>query len=131
MKTVIILLAFSFFFTNAGSGQTVNVGGKVVDKNTLNPLNGVNISLENNDLSIGTITNQKGEFRLWNLPGDSLRIRVSHSGYKVSLIDVATLQNPTENTLFVIELEKKSKSGRSNTNERKLAFLKKKLVAKK
>ena len=131
MKTVIILLAFSFFFTNAGSGQTVNVGGKVVDKNTLNPLNGVNISLENNDLSIGTITNQKGEFRLWNLPGDSLRIRVSHSGYKVSLIDVATLKNPTENTLFVIELEKKSKSGRSNTNERKLAFLKKKLVAKK
>ncbi len=134
MKTVPIFLTFFFIsclLTNAGSGQTMNIKGKVVDKNTLEPLTGVNISLENNNLGIGTITNHKGEFRLWNLPHDSSKILISHNGYEASLVEVSILQNPEKNTIFVIKLDEKTKVSKNNSSERRLAFIKKRSMAKK
>lgn len=134
MKTFTIFLSFFLFsclLSEAGNGQTMNIKGKVIDKNTLEPLSGVNISLENNKLGIGTITNHKGEFRLWNLPHDSSKILVSLNGYETSSVEVSTLQNPTTGTITVIKLDEKSRANKNNVNDGKVAFLKKRPAANK
>ncbi len=134
MRTFTIFFTFfllSCLFTEAGNGQTMNIKGKVIDKNTLEPLSGVNISLENNELGIGTITNHKGEFRLWNLPHNSSKILVSLNGYETSSVEVSTLQNPTTGTITVIKLDEKSRANKNNLNDGKVAFLKKRSAANK
>ena len=134
MKTFTIFLSFFLFsclLSDAGNGQTMNIKGKVIDKNTLEPLSGVNISLENNKLGIGTITNHKGEFRLWNLPHDSSKILVSLNGYETSSVEVSTLQNPTTGTITVIKLDERTRANKTNSNERKSIFLKKPTTARK
>lgn len=134
MRTFTIFFTFfllSCLFTEAGNGQTMNIKGKVIDKNTFEPLSGVNISLENNELGIGTITNHKGEFRLWNLPHNSSKILVSLNGYETSSVEVSTLQNPTTGTITVIKLDEKSRANKNNVNDGKVAFLKKRPAANK
>ena len=107
----------------------MHIRGKVVDKVTLQPLVGVNISLENNYLGIGTITNSKGEFRLWNLPHDTSKIIISHNGYEESAIEVDKLSNKLK-PIAIIKLDEKSKN-QKNTNPRKLTSLKKRSIARK
>lgn len=67
------------------------INGKLLDHDTGDPLLFASISILNT--SIGTITNQDGEFRL-NVP-DSLRsskIRCSHIGYESREIDLSLLE---------------------------------------
>ena len=111
MKTPLIvfnLLLITCMISTAGSGQTTNVWGKVIDKHTQKPLYGVNISLQNDPQGIGTITNQNGEFRLWNIPSDTLSILISFNGYQDYLMDINSLDN-THNNMTVIYLNEETR----------------------
>ena len=137
MKTLPIFLTiflFTCFISTAGNGQTTNVWGKVIDESTLKPLAGVNISLENNRLGLGTITNQKGEFRLWNLPHDTSNIVISFDGYQSSMVSINSLASSV-NDIRVITLSEKNpdtdKNQLTNDRDRKIHFLKKKAQARK
>ena len=123
---LIIVFVVSCFFTSlAGNGETMSVWGKVVDKTTLKPLSGVNISLENDQTGIGTITNKQGEFRLWNIPGDSSTLMISLNGYLPSTVEISSLTNSLEE-ITIIKLVEKSRTSKQNSNEKRLAFFKKK-----
>jgi hypothetical protein len=126
MKTQFILfnlLMMAYLVSSAGSGQTTNVWGKVVDKKTEKPLYGVNISLQNNPLGIGTITNQDGEFRLWNLPGDTVQILISFDGYQNYILNASSDSN-TGNDLTVVYLKEAKNEADKQTNPRLLPFKK-------
>ncbi|MGD9931249.1 MAG: carboxypeptidase-like regulatory domain-containing protein [Mangrovibacterium sp.] len=91
MRTALILLSlliFPAFIVTAGKIPTKNVWGKVIDKETSDPLSGVNVCLPDKDSTIGTITNLNGEFRLWNIPLTSNKLQVTASGYKPVSVDI-------------------------------------------
>jgi len=99
MKTPLILfglLMISCLLSTAGNAQTSNVYGKVMDKETLKPLYGVNVCLEENQRGIGTITNEEGEFRLWNLPGDTINVLIRCDGYQTYVLKVTPLSNSSQ-----------------------------------
>lgn len=80
------LIIFSFLFIASQSfsqGRFANtIKGTVVDKSTLVPLPGASIVLLNIDPLKGAVTNEKGEFRLDNVPVGRQSIRISFIGYK-------------------------------------------------
>ncbi len=110
MKTPLILfslLVISCLITTAGSAQTSNVYGKVMDKQTQKPLSGVNICLEDDQLGIGTITNENGEFRLWNLPGDTINVLIRCDGYQTYVLEINSSSIPSQNVKEIyLETEK-------------------------
>jgi hypothetical protein len=96
MKTPLILfslLMISCLAAVPGIAQTSNVYGKVMDKQTQKPLYGVNVSLEDDQLGIGTITNENGEFRLWNLPGDTINVLIRCDGYQTYVLEISSSSN--------------------------------------
>ncbi|MHA7112010.1 carboxypeptidase-like regulatory domain-containing protein [Sunxiuqinia elliptica] len=108
MKTPLFLLSLLMLMSlisTAGQGQTSNVYGKVVDKETQKPLYGVSVCIKDHPDGIGTITNEKGEFRLWNLPADTVNIIIRCDGYEEVIADVQSLNNQTNNDLSVVYLE--------------------------
>lgn len=99
MKTPLILfslLMISCLIPTAGSAQTANVYGKVMDKATNKPLYGVNVCLEDDPLGIGTITNENGEFRLWNLPGDTIHVLIRCDGYQTYVLEISSSSSPSQ-----------------------------------
>lgn len=102
---IISLILTSIITTIAGGTKTGNVWGRVIDKNTLKPLIGVNISLQNNAMGVGTITNQNGEFRLWNLPIDTARILISYEGYQTFFMNIQTLENSSKDITVIFLTE--------------------------
>ncbi len=103
MRSFLLLLVF-FGFSFAGLAQKLTVSGKVIDKETKEPLTFASIGLKGK--SIGTITNMQGEFDFHlssEMRNDFLVINML--GYKTfeaqiwKLLDV----NP-----LVIEMEKSS-----------------------
>jgi iron complex outermembrane receptor protein len=70
-----VLLAFSFFSTNA---QEI-ISGKIADKNTLNPLVGANIYLEQNRK--GTVSDNAGYFTI-TAGSPNATVVISHVGYE-------------------------------------------------
>jgi len=68
---------------------TQTIRGRVVDKQTLTPLPGASIMLENTDPLIGTITDDEGLFKLTNVPIGRYNISAKFMGYQsVTLPDI-------------------------------------------
>jgi len=72
-----LLLITSFLFTNA---QTTFITGKIIDKDTKEPLEYANIAIEGT--TVGTITNKEGIFKLKLLVSANQPIVISYIGYK-------------------------------------------------
>lgn len=110
MKTPLILInlfMISCLIATAGSAQTSNVYGKVMDKETNKPLYGVNVCLEDDQLGIGTITNENGEFRLWNLPGDTIHVLIRCDGYQTYILEISSSSSPSQEVKEIyLEAEK-------------------------
>lgn len=109
MKTPLLIFIFlmTCLVVSAGNGSTSSIWGKVVDKQTQKPIYGVNVSLQ--DSSLGTITNEQGEFRLWNIPGNTDKILISSDGYQNYLLDLSTkAENRDKDGMTVIYLNEKS-----------------------
>jgi len=92
----------------ANNSSTQEIKGRVVDKITGAPLEGVNISVSDTKIPIGTISDENGEFRLWDIPAD-MNLKFSLDGYKaVSLNPVSV--HISNDLPFVIELENKAET---------------------
>ena len=90
MKTrFFILIALSFLFINFASGQR-HIKGKVLDKQTKEPLIGASVVIPN--MNKGTITDIDGNFEL-DVPDGVKKIRVSYIGYKNKNIELTPDKN--------------------------------------
>ena len=109
IATILIsLLIFPLLVSNAGNAPSKTVWGKIIDSNTLEPLTGVNVCLMNSANTIGTITNENGEFHLWNLPNNA-ELQISLKGYETSSFNISELIESSVE-MVVIKLNEKGKS---------------------
>jgi TonB-dependent starch-binding outer membrane protein SusC len=82
-KTILFLLLMGFFIS---SFAQIQMRGKVVDKNTKEPLPGATIVASGT--TSGTITNEEGEF-VFNVPQNAKKISISFIGYDPLEVNVA------------------------------------------
>ncbi|MFW5878151.1 MAG: TonB-dependent receptor, partial [bacterium] len=78
MKAIKLSLLLLVFVGISNHAQEV-ISGKLIDKTTLEPLVGANVSIESSN--VGTITDQQGEFNLTVLDTQAI-IRISYIGYE-------------------------------------------------
>ena len=101
----LVCVAFQLMATN---NSTQEIKGRIVDKNTGTPLEGVAVSVTDPDIPIGTISDENGEFRLWDIPVN-MRVRVSLDGYQAAYIDISG-KVISDDSPFVVELENRAKA---------------------
>ncbi len=79
-KLVVFMLAALFIPLAAFGGTTGKISGKVTDKNTGEPLPGVNVLIEGT--MMGAATDMNGNYIIINVPVGSYTIRADYIGYK-------------------------------------------------
>jgi len=83
-----IALFFALGFGNAVNAQLANtIRGKVIDLESNYPLIGVNVIVLNTDPLIGAVSDEKGNFRLKNVPIGRHSLKFSYLGYKDLLLN--------------------------------------------
>lgn len=100
---ILFTLVCLTFQLMANTTKTQEVKGKVIDKTTGAPIEGVTVTINEAKSPIGTITDENGEFRLWDVPGN-MRLKISIDGYKVAYLDGEFLIDSP----FVVEMENKA-----------------------
>ena len=81
MKLKIILIAFSFLYSNSIFASLRLIQGRVINANTKEPLAGATVSLP--DLRVTVIANENGEFTFRNVPEKGkFLIEITFLGYK-------------------------------------------------
>lgn len=91
----------------AATAQTQEIRGRIIDKSGGNPIPGATISLNDSQMSVGTLSDENGEFRLWNVPSTVSTIRISLVGYKSVFVHLDKMEKNQDN-LWSIELESKT-----------------------
>ena len=89
MKIKLKLISFIIFNSLAFSGTTGKLVGKIMDKDTGNPLIGCNVIIE--DTYMGTSSNELGEYILLNIPPGNYNVRFEMIGYKRVINDGVTI----------------------------------------
>lgn len=107
-KDFFILPLLLCLFAATGFTQTQTVRGTVVDKISLAPIFGAEVSVQLTDSTrIAAATDEEGNFSLVNVPVGKQTLRVAYEGYKEQ-----TLQNLTVNAgkelVLTIQLEEES-----------------------
>jgi len=111
MKRNYFLLAVLLFYSgilfaqNAEYTQTIR--GKVIDKQSQQPLPGATVVLLNSDPKVGTITDFDGEFKLDNVHVGRQGVQISFMGYNPAVISNLNLTSGKE-TVLNIELEEQA-----------------------
>ena len=99
MKT---LLLFISLFSFQAFAQNATIAGKVIDKDTKEPLIGANVVLDGT--SWGAATDIYGFFKIKNIPAGTYTIRASYVGYSTETIkDIALSKN--DSLFFTIEMK--------------------------
>ncbi|MFN6091957.1 MAG: TonB-dependent receptor, partial [Bacteroidota bacterium] len=75
------------------------IKGKVLDKSNNEALEGASVIIP--EFKIGTITNEKGEFRLTNFPERKMKLQVKMAGYGSTTVDVEIVSEITSLELFL------------------------------
>jgi len=98
------ILFFSFLFLNFYT-QTITqtIKGVVVDKQSQTPIPGAIIQVINSNPLLGTSTNDKGEFKITNVPIGRLQIKIQVISYKEKYITINL--NAGKESVTNIELE--------------------------
>jgi len=87
MKTEIIKKYFtSFLFITWGFSQAGSITGSIIDSKTKDPLIGANIYIVGT--SLGTASNEKGEYTIQNITPDTYTIKISYIGYESKEIEI-------------------------------------------
>jgi hypothetical protein len=89
----------------ASSASSFQISGQIIDAETKEPLIGVNIAIENE--FIGSISDKVGNFMIANLQKGDYRLKISHVGYEIKLIDNIVLNDNNSIVNLNIELSKK------------------------
>jgi len=105
------------FFCQITNAQN-SIKGKIADQNNL-PLGNATVFII--ELNKGTITNERGEFELENLPNGKLKIKFSFVGYENKIETIILNQSPIELSIIlhqtVIETEEIVVSGGYNSTQ--------------
>jgi len=84
------------------AGVTGKISGKVIDKDTGDPLPGVNITIQGTNM--GAATNLNGEYFIINIPVGTYTLVASMIGYKkIEKTDVKSIQDLTTTVNFELE----------------------------
>ncbi len=91
-----------------GWANTGQIGGKVLDARTLQPLVGVNIIIE--DTQLGAATDADGLFLINNIPPGSYNLSFHYLGYQ-TLVKTNVVVNPAQRTVLEIHLNPEALKG--------------------
>ena len=116
MKFKILLLIFlsSISYLKAQNGaltieNTGSISGKVIDKNSKNPLSYVNISIIKEGKNItGGITQENGNFSIKNLVLDNYSIEFQFIGYKKKVVSITLNSSSKSIDMNTISLEEEA-----------------------
>lgn len=93
MKKIRLLLIITLLlFTSFISQAQLTISGKVSEKNTGEPLIGVNVQID--ELNIGAVTDTKGNYVIENIPVGELILRFSYVGFKTTYEKVFIVDKP-------------------------------------
>jgi iron complex outermembrane recepter protein len=97
MKRIFFIIAAILLCSDAKSQLILK--GKVFDKKTKEAILGASVIIP--ELKIGTITNEKGEFRLTNFPNRKMMLQVRMVGYGTITVYVEMVTETTSLELFL------------------------------
>lgn len=94
IKITLLAIAILISLTLTTYSQaTGKIAGKISDNNGI-VLSGANVYIEK--LSKGAVTNQEGNFNIFNIPSGSYKLKVTYIGYQPQEIDVNIDANRTQ-----------------------------------
>ena len=103
-----LLLINSLLATAQNNTLTQTIRGTVVDEQSGNILSGVTVLLEGASASIGSVSDDKGNFKLQQVPVGRQAIRVSIMGYEEALLQNIEVTS-TKEVVLEIKLKEKIK----------------------
>ncbi len=104
MKRFLLSSFLFIFFYSAIAQKTGSITGFVVDQATQQPLANATIKLDG--LTLATVADSLGKFRITNIPVSSYNLEVSKVGYKMYTVFNIVITSGNENS-FSVELEKR------------------------
>lgn len=104
--SIIILLTILVIKFNESTAQTLTqtVSGKVIEKNTQEPLFGANVTIQTNNNILGTSTDSNGKFKIENVPIGRHNLSVSMLGFSPFIAN-NILVNSGKEVFLEIEME--------------------------
>src|ERR1041385_3815319 len=97
-----LLLAFSALYPARGQNITQTIRGNVIDKESNAPLEGVAVAvMKDSAVLSGTMTDEKGNFRLEKIPVGRVDVVISFVGYKRIFIPNILLSSGKETVLTI------------------------------
>jgi len=101
IKKYLMLIASLFLFQIANAQYTQTIIGKVIDESSQQELPGATIVVSDLSSQIGTTTNERGDFKLDNVPIGRRTIEISFLGYETIIIPSVMLTTGKELVLNV------------------------------
>lgn len=98
-----LFLIFSFYNIQ-GQDFTQNIRGRILDKQSQNPLPGANVIVLNTNPSIGASSDANGYFKIPNVPVGRISVQISFIGYKPLNFNNIELSSAKE-LILNVELE--------------------------
>ena len=93
----ILLIGLLFSFKNISAGTTGKLSGKIIDKETGEPLIGANVMIEGTVL--GAATDVEGNYFILQIPPGTYKVRFSMIGYQTLVMDDVRLRVDLTTTL--------------------------------
>jgi hypothetical protein len=97
-------LLFLLSYTSFSQTITQTVRGKITDAEAKYPLIGVTVIITDTTKLVGTITDEKGDFRLTNIPVGRHNFKISYIGYKDAILNNIVVTSGKE-VILNIELQ--------------------------
>ena len=108
-KILLISLLTSISFLQAQTGNPGSVSGKVIDKNSKQPIPYVNISIKKADKVItGGITDDNGNFSVKNIALDTYTVELLYMGYKSQTFTIKLTPEDKISNLNTVSLEEEA-----------------------
>lgn len=106
MKKYVLTILLIFLITVSFAQFKQNIRGVIIDKTSKITLPGANVSIVVNDKTLGVISNENGEFNLFNVPIGRYDLSISYMGYEPYIIRNIDLNSGKEK-IITAELTEK------------------------
>ncbi|MEL6650639.1 MAG: TonB-dependent receptor [Bacteroidota bacterium] len=93
---------------------TQTIRGNVIDTDTRQPIVGARVFVEEDGIKVGGLTDERGQYRLENVPVGRRTIKCTYSGYQNYVSDAIVLNSTKE---LVVEIKMTENIGESTTDE--------------
>ena len=120
-----LLLAFLICFTAQNAFCQYSVSGRILEEKTKNPIEYASVVIDGNEL--WSITNEKGEFLLKNVPKGDIRLVVSCLGYARRVFEVKVSEHVSDLMFYLPEdnlaLQEVVVTAKSKANEMSTSYV--------